>query len=201
MTFTSSPAVILETRTHIVPSTVTGNDYELAVWLPPSYGTTDDRYPVLYLLDSPYAFGLAWASVCFRIWEGLMPETIVVGVGAPVQTFEDAFALYALLKRPALFQRHIATSPAVVFNGDAVVDLDHDAPAVGASLPASLFISVGALDEEYRASILAFTAALHRKNYVGLRMHFTELPNCAHASAGPGGFLAGLQATFPSPRL
>jgi predicted alpha/beta superfamily hydrolase len=70
------PAVILETRNHFLPSTVCGNDYRLAVWLPPSYGTTGDRYPVLHLLDSPYAFGPAWATVCFRIWEGLMPTKV-----------------------------------------------------------------------------------------------------------------------------
>jgi predicted alpha/beta superfamily hydrolase len=259
MTSQASRTVILGTRTHNVSSTVTGNDYELAVWLPPSYGTTDDRYPVLYLLDSPYAFGLAWASVCFRIWEELMPETIVVGVGAPVQTLDDwnilrvrdytprpiagleasghgdaflgvlsddlipfvdstfrsdpasrtlwghsfggAFALHALLNRPGLFQRYIATSPAVVFNGVAVIDLDDDAPAGGTQIAAHLFISVGALDEEYRAGILAFTEALRRQNYGGLHIDLAELPDCAHASAAPAGFLAGLQATFPSRHL
>lgn len=249
--------MILETRTHRVPSTVTGEDYELAVWLPPSYGTTDDRYPVLYLLDSPYAFGLAWAAVCFRIWEGLLPEVIVVGVGAPVQDLDEwdllrlrdycprpvvdngssghadaflrvlrvdllpfvdstyrsdpsdrtlwghslggAFAVHALFEEPTLFQRYIATSPAVALNGETMIDLAADAPVAGSSLPARLFISVGVLDDEYYPQVTAFTAALRDRAHPGLRLDFVELPDCAHASAGPPGFLAGLGAVFLRP--
>lgn len=254
MSSEGSPAVILETRTHLVPSTVTGEYYELAVWLPPGYATTADRYPVVYILDSPYAFGLAWAAVCFRIWEGLLPEVIVVGVGAPVQNLDDwdlirlrdycprplanhqgsgraaefhqvlhqdllpfvhstyrsdpadrtlwghslggTFALHVLFEEPTLFQRYIATSPAVIFDGETMVDLSADAPPVGTPLPASLFVSVGVLDDEYGPHIRAFAAALRDRAHPGLRLDLVELPDCAHASAAPAGFLAGLGEVF-----
>lgn len=43
------PIVIGEQR--IVQSNALGDAREINIWLPPSYGKTDKRYPVLYLID------------------------------------------------------------------------------------------------------------------------------------------------------
>ena len=59
---------------HVLHSAAVGDDYLLDVWLPESYRRLRLRYPVLYVLDSPGAFGLAVRTVMTHVWEGLLPE-------------------------------------------------------------------------------------------------------------------------------
>ena len=89
MTMNGSPAVVLDSRTHVVPSTATDDDYQLDVWLPDSYQGSTQSYPVLYVLDSPASFGFVVAAVMPYVWEQLVPELIVVGIGRPVETLDE----------------------------------------------------------------------------------------------------------------
>ena len=84
MTNTDPPAVILDSRTHRLRSSVVGDDYELSVWLPPSYSSSSARYPVLYALDGPVTFGLAAHGTLISIFGELVPEVIVVAIGQPL---------------------------------------------------------------------------------------------------------------------
>lgn len=74
------PIVIGEQR--IVQSNALGDAREINIWLPPSYGKTDKRYPVLYLIDGAldqdfhHIAGLAQYGAISWMFE----EMIVVGI-------------------------------------------------------------------------------------------------------------------------
>jgi predicted alpha/beta superfamily hydrolase len=252
MTLDGAPAIILDSHVHVLRSTIVDDDYELAVWLPPSYAGSAERYPALYLLDSPANFGFAIACIIGQIWEGLLPEMIVVGIGKPVASYDEwwpvrsrdyspaplpndessghavafslclatellpfvdrtyrtkpsdraiwghslggTFVLYMLLNESKLFYRYIATSPAVVEQGQVLIDAG--LPLVGAALPAKLFVSVGSLDDEFLPHVEALETALRRRQYQGLQLSRATLVGYAHASAAPMGFMLGIRAVF-----
>ncbi len=53
-------ATILGGEVRTLHSTAVGDDYEIAVWLPPSYATSSQQYPTLYVLDAAFTFSLTW---------------------------------------------------------------------------------------------------------------------------------------------
>jgi predicted alpha/beta superfamily hydrolase len=83
------PAVILDSHSHVLWSEAVADHYQLSVWLPPSYASSTDRYPVLYVLDGPVTFGLAAHGTLLSIYGGLVPEVIVVAVGQPLDSAYD----------------------------------------------------------------------------------------------------------------
>ncbi len=89
MTTDDSPAVILDSHSHVVWSDVVAEEYQLSVWLPPSYASSTDTYPVLYVLDGPMTFGFAAQGTLNLIFGELVPEVIVVAVGQPLASAYD----------------------------------------------------------------------------------------------------------------
>jgi hypothetical protein len=69
-------------------------------------------------------------------------------------------------------------------------------PPEGTLLDAQLFVSVGSLDQEYKPHIDAFSAALRKRNYRGLRFKTAILEGYAHIAASPPGFIQGLRAVY-----
>jgi predicted alpha/beta superfamily hydrolase len=63
-------------------------EHEIQIALPPSYGTTDQRFPVLWVTDGSMLFQLATALVTSCARQG-MPEMIVVGIGVPAEALEE----------------------------------------------------------------------------------------------------------------
>ncbi|MCF8368875.1 MAG: hypothetical protein K9G76_07510 [Bacteroidales bacterium] len=61
-------------------SEILQEDRSILVYLPQSYGFTDQSYPVLYLLDGDYHFHHASGIVQYLSALGLIPEIIVIGV-------------------------------------------------------------------------------------------------------------------------
>ena len=63
-----------------------GRDYELYVWLPPSYATSPDRrYPVIFTTDAPQSFPLMTGlHRRLRASERGMQDAIIVGLGYAV---------------------------------------------------------------------------------------------------------------------
>lgn len=62
-------------------SAINNQDYELYISLPNSYSDTNKRYPVFYVLDGEWYFAMA-SSVCGALlYEGSVPEMIIVGIG------------------------------------------------------------------------------------------------------------------------
>ena len=79
------PYVLKDTEARILHAARLGRDYELLVSLPPSYGTGQRSYPVVFVTDAPYAFPVTRAiegRVAGHSKE--LPEFILVGLGYAV---------------------------------------------------------------------------------------------------------------------
>jgi len=71
---------LFNTEERIIHSEGVGQDFRIGVWFPFSYGGSDQRYPVLYVLDGEFAFGLATGMIPILIGTQEVPELIVVGI-------------------------------------------------------------------------------------------------------------------------
>ena len=67
-----------EERTLFSPTL--GRDYHLSVALPDSYRTSTRAYPVIYVLDGDFLFGMAAGLTRFSNWFRGVPELIIVGI-------------------------------------------------------------------------------------------------------------------------
>lgn len=63
-------------------------DHEIQIALPPSYGKTEQRFPVLWVMDGSLLFQLA-AALATSCAHEHMPEMIVVGIGAPPEALDE----------------------------------------------------------------------------------------------------------------
>lgn len=80
-TTAQTPVVIPGSQTQKITSKlVPGQEYELQIMLPGSYGKEKKTYPVLYLMDSQWDFPLVTALYGQQYFDGFVPEMIVVGV-------------------------------------------------------------------------------------------------------------------------
>ena len=64
----------------LTSSIVTGQEYELQIFLPAGYGSKTKKYPVVYLMDSQWDFPLVKCIYGEHYYDGFIPELIVVGV-------------------------------------------------------------------------------------------------------------------------
>lgn len=244
---------LLDTRSHVLTSDAVAREIALTIWLPPSYESSEATFPTLYVLDAPMTFAFAAQGALITMFDGAMPEVIVVGVGEPLASayhwganrardyaprqvpedpssghaadFFDAlgheivplvdehyrttpsdrilwghslggtFALYALLERGGLFQRIIATSPAVYEQGAQLLDADAW-PEPGASVHANLFTSIGSLDHAYRPCVDWLTDQLRARSYADLKFETMIVPDCGHIGASAFGYLSGLRSVY-----
>jgi predicted alpha/beta superfamily hydrolase len=77
------PSVTIEnTELRIVVSkNVPNQTFQIKIDLPESYSKSDTiHYPVLYLTDADFLFGIASDMVDYLRWGGFMPEVIIVGI-------------------------------------------------------------------------------------------------------------------------
>jgi predicted alpha/beta superfamily hydrolase len=81
MTATSSRFGLFNTEAIIHTSVSNGEEYQIGIWFPFSYYNSDQTYPVLYLTDGDYLFGLATGLVPTLIGTQEIPEILVVGIG------------------------------------------------------------------------------------------------------------------------
>src|SRR6266478_3679243 len=63
-------------------------EHEIQVALPPSYGKTENAYPVLWVTDGSYWFETA-VNIANVFAQKHLPEAIVVGVGAPPEAADE----------------------------------------------------------------------------------------------------------------
>lgn len=84
----SKPAQIINTEQIQLYSKIINQDYELYIALPDGYAQNDSLYPVLYLTDANTYFGMMADMTRGLQWVGEMPETIIVGIGYPISSFE-----------------------------------------------------------------------------------------------------------------
>ena len=74
-------------------STIRGREYHLSVALPDSYKTSTQAYPVIYVLDGDYNFGVAAGLTRFSNAFRNVPELIIVGIGYDIETSDEFVAL------------------------------------------------------------------------------------------------------------
>ncbi|PHN01390.1 alpha/beta hydrolase [Flavilitoribacter nigricans] len=80
-------ARIINTEQRQLHSELNGQDYTLYIALPDGYVQGDAEYPVLYLTDANTYFGMMADMTRNLQWGGEMPETIIVGIGYPIDAF------------------------------------------------------------------------------------------------------------------
>jgi predicted alpha/beta superfamily hydrolase len=87
---------LYHTEERRLSSTTLGREYQLAVSLPESYASSQQRYPVVYLLDGDLFFGMAAGLTPGLNWLSNVPELIIVGINYGIQSFQEFFQLREL---------------------------------------------------------------------------------------------------------
>src|SRR4051795_7184847 len=82
-------AALFGTEERTLFSTIRGREYHLSVALPDSYKTSTQAYPVIYVLDGDFNFGVAAGVTGFRNWVSSVAELIIVGIGYGIETSEE----------------------------------------------------------------------------------------------------------------
>lgn len=72
---------LFNTQVKIIQSASVEDDFYLYISLPHSYEATDKSYPVLYILDSDIAYGMAASIARYLQFGENIPELIIVGIG------------------------------------------------------------------------------------------------------------------------
>ena len=80
MTGSYSRFRLFNTEARIIKSVWVGEEYQIGIWLPFSYASSNQTYPVLYVTDGDYAFGLATGLIPTLIGTQEIPEILVVGI-------------------------------------------------------------------------------------------------------------------------
>jgi predicted alpha/beta superfamily hydrolase len=85
-------------------SNIVNDDYELSIWLPPGYESSNKTYPTLYVLDAPFLFGPTIWSTWIQNLDADVPEMIVVGIGKQMSNLDDWWSIrwrdYSLFEMP-----------------------------------------------------------------------------------------------------
>jgi predicted alpha/beta superfamily hydrolase len=126
-------------------------DYQLFVGLPPSYGHSDRRYPVLFVTDANYAFPLM-RSIARRVGNG----------GQDVEEFILVGLSYAKGDTPEYSRRRDYT-PTDNGDEDAVSDMPGRAPVYGEADGYRRFIA----EEVFPFVAQHYRADMKRKIYAG----------------------------------
>ena len=77
-------------------SAIRGREYHLSVALPDSYKTSTQAYPVIYVLDADFNFGVAAGLTRFSNWFRKVPELIIVGIGYDIEDSDEFVRLREL---------------------------------------------------------------------------------------------------------
>jgi uncharacterized protein len=111
------------------------------------------------------------------------------------------FVLHTLFTAPGSFQRHIAVSPSIWWNGCAVMEAEEQAARLG-GLRGNLFLAVGeeeerqAPDARMVSNLAALRQRLDTRNYPDLRVSSHIFEGEGHMSVPPAGITRGLRAVF-----
>ena len=102
----SEPVTVLASNMHMMESRHTGRTYRVTVSLPLGYArspgeswpfnATPDQWPVVYVLDGNWYFGMVTDIIRPMAWCGSTSDAIVVGIGYgedndPIEAFRESF--------------------------------------------------------------------------------------------------------------
>jgi predicted alpha/beta superfamily hydrolase len=119
------------------------------------------------------------------------------------------FAVWSKLAEPGAFDRTIAVSPALWWDGGAVMILEERVAGSSDDLPGKLFLAVGGLEEPEHQPVLArfrlvsnvrtLAERLESRGYPSLEVTAQVLEGETHTSVVPVGLTRGLRAFFGGP--
>ncbi|WP_372783714.1 alpha/beta hydrolase [Phenylobacterium sp.] len=117
------------------------------------------------------------------------------------------FALNTLFTAPGSFNRYIAGSPALAWDGRVMFDREAALAATAKDLSADLFLSVGGLEEDEDggastarvSNLAAMEAALRGRRYPSLRMTHHVFPDETHFSVMAATISRGIRTVFARP--
>ena len=66
---------------NVIKSKYNDEEYDISIYLPPSYNHTDKDYPLLILTDAFHSFGIAENCCNLMLSGNEIPEIIIVGIG------------------------------------------------------------------------------------------------------------------------
>lgn len=83
MSTTPQLVTIPDTELHFISSTKVNQEFNLFVSLPHTYAQSEQAYPVVYVLDGNFLFGITTQTVRLLYFPEELQELIIVGVGYP----------------------------------------------------------------------------------------------------------------------
>lgn len=110
------------------------------------------------------------------------------------------FGLYALFKKPGLFQNYIVGSASIWYDDKMILQEEQHYAANHDDLSAKVFMSAGELEEEVNSgmvrNMLELNSFLKSRNYKNLKTEAIILPGETHMSAPSVAFQRGLRFLF-----
>ncbi len=108
------------------------------------------------------------------------------------------FSVYALFHEPNLFQRHVSASPSLWWGEEAAFAYEAAFAAAHTDLPASLSLTVGAMEnpDSMIEPIQRLADLLEKRGYPGLTLHSQVIARAHHSSIKPLAYTLGLQALY-----
>ena len=115
------------------------------------------------------------------------------------------FGLYALFQQPDFFQRYVVASPATGWDEQFFLKQEEDFAQSHADLAATVFVSIGSLEESEadpdsnnrnRLRMKALVSALRSRDYASLKLTTHVFEGETHISVIPASISRGLQAVF-----
>lgn len=108
-------ATVMYSQTFSLYSDAVEDDYQVSVWLPPDYESSDKPLPVLYLLDAPEFFGFATGVVLLHLLDEALPSMIVVGIGKAMENLDSWWELRWRDYSPTHVEAHPLSGQASTF--------------------------------------------------------------------------------------
>jgi uncharacterized protein len=78
------PEIVDHSAAYVLPRAANGRDYRITVGVPDSYAANPERrYPILYVTDGYWDYKLLKSIIGGLVYDKLIPEIILVGIGYP----------------------------------------------------------------------------------------------------------------------
>jgi len=114
------------------------------------------------------------------------------------------FALYVLFHQPNAFTRYLIASPSIWWDNNVTFEHEEKYSAENTDLTATVFMSVGSLEEPddessesgMRTNMLKLSRKLEDRNYKNLKLKTHIFDDETHASVGPAAISRGLRVIF-----
>jgi len=102
------------------------------------------------------------------------------------------FGAYALLAQPDTFKNYILGSPSINFVEKYMFQLESNTAQKRKDLNANVFLSVGALEEDYMGPVEKFASKLKSRNYPNLSLKHVVINSADHSEAFPMAAVLGI---------